>query len=712
MVTTALVIGWQASQAGHTAGFAAACFVLGCILSIAISVYGAVGMLYRRADANPRCCACSSAAALAIMGDEVGFWASLSLAALAPLACLLQHYACGSEPSAVAPGGEGGGGNGHSVSGKPALDDWAAAIAYPQTKRAAPCNRTSGSSERRAAAPPPRATSAAGSQRASPTPASRQPSCMDVEAIFESLDADGSGSITFDELMRVMRREHPGAASQALAVSAIALFAALDRNGDGKLSRDEVRRGLAAAVRSQPAISDVLPPLSPQAPPSVRLPPTPSFPPMPLPSAQTAPPPPADEWDEEPSHRPDERYVDYERQQLQQPEEENGEKEEEHMKEKEEEPPPPPLAPPAPVMGGEAYVYAGDAVAGRGCSCDVQYGSWHSLRHGDYESVASAEAGAQAVDVTPEFVSASHREEAWGPRATRTPWSAPPPASTPSSHSRGGSSSPRGSGKSTRRPASPRGGNGNGASVAALHYATQRSKAPPSSIGRAPMPAMHPLSTPSCGGAPGSARNGVGAQSQQSADAYFADLIAEQSGMGGAPRHVIIFRNQKRSHGNAPVKPPLPREIYFYLRTRSSSLRFPFPPSVDERAVLHVARPLESADGINGAPTDPEPRAVVSLDSASVVGYEGRGPPPSSLFVTVPSGWSHRQGMHVNREIEPIELFVNLNEPSCGTAHRGERTARPQPFRTVVHLKTRVPMPAPAPATERRGLTRGGRSSR
>lgn len=168
-------------------------------------------------------------------------------------------------------------------------------------------------------------------------------------------------------------------------------------------------------------------------------------------------------------------------------------------------------------------------------------------------------------------------------------------------------------------------------------------------------------------------------------------------GGGGGPGHrtrfTVVFRNQRRgnSGGGASSFPSLPGEVYFYVRTRASSLRFPFPPSVNEQAVLHVARVVESlADScerganhvlLRGAPTDTEPQAVIELLPGSVVGLESAHQALDAIFITVPSDFSPSLGVHVNQSIEPTELLVNLSEQ--------RPSSYGEPGRILVPLKTR-----------------------
>ena len=75
-----------------------------------------------------------------------------------------------------------------------------------------------------------------------------------------------------------------------------------------------------------------------------------------------------------------------------------------------------------------------------------------------------------------------------------------------------------------------------------------------------------------------------------------------------------IFRRSKGGATAAGSLLPLPSEVFFYVRSRSTASRYPFPPSVDEQRYLHVAR-LDPYD-----PNAAEPRAVLQRDLRKVRG--------------------------------------------------------------------------------------------
>jgi Ca2+-binding EF-hand superfamily protein len=124
-------------------------------------------------------------------------------------------------------------------------------------------------------------------------------------ALFAALEAyvgDTDHAVTFAELMHLMARQPPSPALRALRSSTVLAFAAHDRHGNGALSIDELRVGLLQALREPPAAARMAQnhPISPHSPTSA---PTPS-PDMHLPSRRTSnhpiaarlapPPPPAD----------------------------------------------------------------------------------------------------------------------------------------------------------------------------------------------------------------------------------------------------------------------------------------------------------------------------------------------------------------------------------------------------------------------------------
>jgi hypothetical protein len=120
----------------------------------------------------------------------------------------------------------------------------------------------------------------------------------------------------------------------------------------------------------------------------------------------------------------------------------------------------------------------------------------------------------------------------------------------------------------------------------------------------------------------------------------------------------VIFRRARVSSGTPAPRdlPPLPSEVYFYLRTRSTASKYPFPPSIDEQRYLHVAR-LDPYD-----PNAIEPRAVVGLAPDSIVGMS-RGEPihsVASLVLCVPCEWSQQRGRMLNPDVEPTEVLMPI----------------------------------------------------
>ena len=690
MIVSSMYVFWHASRESMLAGAGAVVFLVGTLSSIAYSVFHAFALLYARAEDH--CCPCTASAALLTMSSvraEAFFWLALGLATLAPLASLCHYYYAQSraeagEADVETSSGRGGGG--------PAPNDWAAAIQYP-------CGESTAAAARARAASPDASTQV-------PHPA-RNPAWQDAERVFRALDADESTDrIDFHELMRLMRSGRPTAEGQALFATSLVLFTALDRNGDGMLSKSEVREGLAAALKSQQS----------------------NF---------------------VGTHPGARRYAGGEPLREMQ-----GSEQVQQMRQYEEDqvqlqplPAPRRWEPstasrePTPPSSRSEGSQIFDAFCCDGVVYGTnKYGSMVAATFGDdvssaapsvdhVSTVSSRDASQASIRMTSKTATEEEEYEYEdGERLLRmarmsfTPQPHPSFGDGDSDRNDDGGmlyrSSPPPIPHSSHEPIRATANNhGNSRGPDCGSAASTRDCSATPTVAHKLTP--HP--------SPGSPSNGVGAQQQQQQrrrpspanEAGVHELGEPQRSPPDrtAPRHLIIFRNQVRSRPNGSIDrapPPLPHEIYFYLRTRTSGVRFPFPARIDERAILHVARPVESPDGARGAPVDSEPQAVVALDAQSVVGLaHGHGASLPALFITVPSGWSPQLQRHVNRDIEPTELFVNLSEPQ---AHRGERfdvrgTRRPPC--TVVHVKTlpRAHATLPPPrdrdrSMDRRGLTR------
>jgi hypothetical protein len=115
----------------------------------------------------------------------------------------------------------------------------------------------------------------------------------------------------------------------------------------------------------------------------------------------------------------------------------------------------------------------------------------------------------------------------------------------------------------------------------------------------------------------------------------------------------------------------LPHEVFFYLRTRAANLRFPFPRSIDERRVLHIARAVEEPLlRATDPPEDTEPQALIALSSETVLGMQAEADASAleAVYVSVPSGYSEKLGVFINPTIEPTELLVNVAESGLARA--------------------------------------------
>lgn len=138
-----------------------------------------------------------------------------------------------------------------------------------------------------------------------------------------------------------------------------------------------------------------------------------------------------------------------------------------------------------------------------------------------------------------------------------------------------------------------------------------------------------------------------------------------------------------------PPPPPCLRrqEVVFYVRTRSTGLRFPFnSAAVDEASALHIARvtPEGLASACDGT-ADVEPSALVRLTRDNIVGIASSsdGDHPATVVVVVPNGYSTFLGRYVNEGLEPTELLLNI---------RAAASQEPRPVhevpRIVVPVKT------------------------
>ena len=83
-------------------------------------------------------------------------------------------------------------------------------------------------------------------------PAERETLAAEAEAIMATLDADGDGSVSMDELRAHMRQR--GATDEQIAT----LFKALDENNDGMLSREEMAVGLRRLHTGEPALKQLM----------------------------------------------------------------------------------------------------------------------------------------------------------------------------------------------------------------------------------------------------------------------------------------------------------------------------------------------------------------------------------------------------------------------------------------------------------------------
>ena len=454
----------------------------------------------------------------------------------------------------------------------------------------------------------------------------------DVEAFFSALDADGNDSISFDELMLRVRAEKPSAALRTLTTNAVMLFASMDRNGDGRLSKSEVLFGLATAM-GHGAVSDTL--FSP-SPAEVKQ--------MNAATAaaavggggtvQTR-------QDAPTIGLPEvETSVNY-----------RSHSQQHHPPQQAALPPPPPIAEHRPIGSAAslqalaAHAASEEASAGRRSSgakaVSVSRGAGRAPQASQRQSQqVQRPATATASSLSPQRILRSFSSET--PPGTRTSFGGSPAASIPAAL-------PPKMPAGTRHVVS----RGNGAASSAV------------------LPAA---ATPS-----------------------------------NRTRFTVVFRNSRRGPSSPSPSSPasscqaaggradrpsphLPPEVHFYVRTRASSLRFPFPPSVDEGAVLHVARVVNTlaascergADAalLRGPPADTEPQKQVELRLGSVVGLEREGQPLDAVYISVPSDFSPRLGRWVNPDIEPTELLVNLADQ--------RPSSYGDPGRILVPLKTRA----------------------
>ena len=555
---------------------------------------------------------------------------------------------------------------------------------------------------------------------------------QDAERLLAALEDLPGGEVDFHALLRLMRTEPATPEGQALLSTSVTLFAAMDRSGTGRLPRSELRAALAAALSSHVA--------------SVSHTATAAGHAAPRRHARAAQP--AREPAREPAYEP---AWGLDAEHVQPPHGEMAAS-------------PPAASASLPPVAAAASSEATPLPSSRSDGSLIYDAIWYDgVLYGTSRRgvpVAATFDDGSATDEREEeeeeeAEAAEEAEEAAGVHG-ETPSDHDLPGTSPVEACAGMVSSPH-DGSARARPGSDHASSARRARVHsppsprnAQRGSAQCGSAParrsPSAGGSSEpssaqcTPGTKGLATPKAERmppppvtynlthlSPGSACNGIGAQRQRTAHSPTNGDGHHGNGNGWgasplegppAPTHRIIFRNQSRSrHGGSPSRaaPPMPRAVHFYLRTRGSSVRFPFPPSVDERAVLHVAKAVESADGPRGAPADSEPQALVSLDPASVVGLEYAGQPLPSLFVTVPSGWSPRQQRYVNRDLEPTELCVNLSDPR---AHRGERkdphaaADEGGPQCTVVHVRTVTSAPggraAGASATNAAGPGGGG----
>ena len=584
---------------------------------------------------------------------------------------------------------------------------------------------------------------------------------IDLEALFDQLDADGNGYIQFDELMELLGKQHRSASLVSLKNSAVLLFASLDRNGDGMLSRAEMQGGLASFATRQ--LHDAFKPNGGMpSPPRVELahqedylnggadvvdeeyygdeadyddgaarrqaqqqqlqaeqqqaqaqqqqaqanqqqahqqqvqahqqahvqahahahaqqhaqqharqahadamaaaaaasPPEPSYyEERPLPAASRgvrehaslARGPPREagryEYDDEPSYLRDDTAPTAE------PEPAAPNRPPARLSQsRQPQPRPPPPQPPTAELFG---IGAREAIE-------------HERRRALEQCAANAAAAANASAPPP------------GRRA--------PPSQQQQQQQRNGAPSPR-----AACSASSRGGGQRGPPVSPLSTAGIRPK-------RGPPPGGEASRSVGCvasnGGAPfhGTAQSGSTASPMGNPYPRGPSPSSwKPFGAGGAAPAgsvAVTFRLARRRstdplhHTVGDTAGALPHEIVFFLRTRHTSSRYPFPADVDENRLLHVAR-IEATDGYGSRGDGAEPRCTVLLSPDLIVGLENFDSlyPLPTLYVTVPSGWSHQRGAVVNPGIEPTEQMFQILDGKAGR----------DPTRVVVPVRTLPP---------------------
>ena len=644
----------------------AAAWVIGLMLSLAWAMLGAL-----RAPPRADCCPCSLSAlwALPATQDELQFWGGAFLAFLVPLASVIHHLVTAPEYGAAA-----------------ARRSLAAKQAVRQ------------------------AADVEGGWAAVPD---AEP--LNLDAIFAELDADGSGTIAFDELMNALSSRRPSAELAAVRNQAVLLFAQLDRNGDGQISIAEIEAGLRSFSTQQLRESIVEYDSDPDAPPSARreghsIENSGEYGSGAVGSQHT----PRGSLDEVDgrgegvqAEQPHDAYDDA----AAQPYWQRSEREQSRWADEE------------PPAGADYGRYAPEQVANYGRHAPEQvanYGRhapeqdewWDAHPRESERSMAPARVPPPARERRPRCESRAMDDQ----RPTQhAPMSQPescggdgvdehrmqyetyyPSASAAGArevrsveHSRPArppapmAASAEAMGGARRQPLPPRGASpGRPAPSprpAPVQSPVQSRPAPVQSPRVSPSPRAAsprrtaPLQSPRAA-SPGRTSQPLPKRPTSPHTAAGASL-ARRPPPGSASR-LFVFRNQRRSV-------PMPEEVHFYVRTRATPRRFPFGPEVHEPSVLHVAK-LDLYDANSS-----EPCAVVVITPSTLVGMEGSNAlyPPPSLYLCVPSGWSEQQQRVINPQIEPVEMLINLLEVrSTGASNEPARVVVPvKPLRPGQH---------------------------